>query len=158
VTADERQAALAIASRAADGDDCRLLLAMLGITTSQAKRGHGRPPVDHGHGHGHYITYAKGCRCADCRNAHRIDAAERRARWATTSAGADHAGHGKASTYRNYRCRCTACTAANSRANKDYRARLRQRVALAEIDASNEASRCPQGHTFEDCTCGGATR
>lgn len=156
MTADERQAALAIASRAAGGDDCRLLLAMLGITGSQRKRGQGRPPVDHGHGH--YITYAKGCRCDACRNAHRIDAAERRVRWSSNSVGADRAGHGKASTYRNYGCRCTACSAANSRANKEYRGRRRQRAALAEIDASTRIVRRPQcGGTFEACTCGGGS-
>lgn len=129
---DVLKAARTVAGRSRDADDCRQLLAMLGILAelkpSTPKR-RGRPPVDHGHGD--HRTYTKGCRCADCREAHRVHMVARRAALATDPAAADRAGHGNKSTYRNYHCRCQPCTTANTADVTAYRARRRER-ALAE--------------------------
>lgn len=126
-----RRAALTVAAHAKDADDCRQLLAMLGITLPKPKRKPGRPPVDYGHGD--YRTYAKGCRCNDCRaaNAERHRGQQRRR--VSDPEAADRAGHGNASTYQNYGCRCRPCTEANSAKSLAYKARRRERVALAEI-------------------------
>ncbi|MFJ7417933.1 hypothetical protein ACIQXD_04890 [Streptomyces uncialis] len=135
MTPEARKAALAVADRARDADDCRLLLAMLGVAQPppKAKR-RGRPPVDHGHGH--HTTYFKGCRCADCREAYRVHAAAYRSKWQADPASADRAGHGKLSTYRNHGCRCDRCREANRVAVNRYRARRRQRAAAAELEAA----------------------
>lgn len=45
---------------------------------------------------------------------------------------ADRAGHGNASTYQNYGCRCRPCTEANTAKSLAYKARRRERAALAE--------------------------
>ncbi|GKQ39513.1 hypothetical protein [Streptomyces sp. A012304] len=127
---DTRRAMLTVADHAENADDCRLLLAMLGLSAPAPKRRRGRPPVDHGHGDRR--TYAKGCRCADCRDANRLHQAELRARWKNDPSSADRAGHGKPSTYKNHGCRCAECTAANTADVIAYKARRRQREALAE--------------------------
>lgn len=129
---DYRKAALVVADRAVDADECRLLLDKLGILADLAPvapKRRGRPPVDHGHGD--YRTYTQGCRCDACREAHRVHMVDRRAAWAADPSAADRAGHGKKSTYRNYHCRCEPCTTANTADVTAYRARRRER-ALAE--------------------------
>lgn len=124
-----RTAMLAVAEHAQDAADCRLLLDMLGLTAPPAKRKRGRPSVDYGHGD--YRTYRKGCRCADCREAHRCKAGEDRVRRAKDPAAADRAGHGRASTYKNYACRCRPCTTAHSAYLAEGRERRRERKAMA---------------------------
>ncbi|MER7813858.1 hypothetical protein [Streptomyces sp. NPDC096153] len=139
---DLRKAAIAVAGRATNPADCRRLLDMLGLlaelrpapaaaptTTRRPNRkgGHGRPPVDRGHGD--YRTYIKGCRCDDCREDHRAHHAELRAARAKDPAAADRAGHGKTSTYKNYGCRCAACSKANTANVKAFRARRRARLS-----------------------------
>ncbi|WP_328436988.1 hypothetical protein OHA71_06705 [Streptomyces sp. NBC_00444] len=125
-----RKVMLTVAAHAEDADDCRQLLAMLGIDLPTPKRRTGRPPVDHGHGD--HRSYQKGCRCDDCREAFRLYAAKLRAKWRLDPSSADRAGHGKSTTYRNHACRCDACREANRIAINEYRARRRQRAALAE--------------------------
>lgn len=126
VTEQTRRAAIAVADRAKNADDCRQLLEALGLVEPQPKR-RGRPPVDHGHGHP--ATYQKGCRCDDCREANRNRCAEDRKARTGDPAAADRAGHGKASTYRNYNCRCSKCSKANTANVNAYRARKRQGAA-----------------------------
>ncbi|MCM1974595.1 hypothetical protein [Streptomyces sp. G1] len=130
MTPASRKVLLVIAGHARDKEDCRLIMAMLGVTPPKPKRRRGRPPVDHGHGH--HRTYYKGCRCADCREAYRQYAATLRDKWRNDPTSADRAGHGKSSTYRNHACRCAACKEANRVEVNEYRARRRQRAALAE--------------------------
>jgi hypothetical protein len=125
-----RKAALAVADRAQNADDCRQLLAMLGLKPPAPRRGPGRPPVDHGHGD--HRTYNKGCRCDDCREAMRVYAATLREKWRRDSSSADRAGHGKSTTYRNHACRCEKCRNANRIAINEYRVRRRERAVLAE--------------------------
>lgn len=65
-------------------------------------------------------AYARlGCRCDDCREAHRdyctAKTADLRARLA---AEFDRLPHGSVSTYGNWGCRCEPCTAAQSEANR----------------------------------------
>jgi hypothetical protein len=55
--------------------------------------------------------------CAECRRAHAAGHARRSSRRASDPAAADRAGHGRASTYNNYACRCPACTEAQRRKN-----------------------------------------
>ena len=124
-----RRAMLAVADRSRDADDCRQLLDMLGIAPPKPKRKPGRPSVDHGHGD--YRTYAKGCRCDDCRDAQRVRCAAMRADRAKDPSRADRAGHGKASTYKNYKCRCAECSAANTADVNAYKARRRERALAA---------------------------
>jgi hypothetical protein len=123
-----RKAALTVADHAHNADECRELLAMLGITPSQPKR-IGRPPITRGHGD--YRTYRKGCRCDVCREDHRRQSREDRQERAKDPAAADRAGHGNASTYKNYACRCEPCTTAHSAYLAEGRARRRARAALA---------------------------
>ena len=125
-----REAALAVAAHSRDAADCRHLLAMLGLTPPTPKRKPGRPTVDHGHGD--HRTYAKGCRCDDCRDAHRARCANRREARAADPAAADRAGHGKASTYKNYGCRCEPCSRANTAVVTAYKARRRARALSAD--------------------------
>lgn len=75
--------------------------------------------------HGRASSYKDGCRCSECREANRVYQAGANARRAEQSDAADRAGHGKRSTYANYRCRCDACRAANSAACREYRERRR---------------------------------
>lgn len=124
----DRKVLLVVASHSRDAADCRQLLDMLGLRP-KPKRSPGRPRVDHGHGD--HRTYIKGCRCADCREAMRVRAAEKRAAWRSDPAAAARAGHGKLSTYKNYGCRCEPCTAANTEATRAQRA-ARRGQALAE--------------------------
>lgn len=131
MTDTTRRAMLAVADHARDADDCRELLDMLGLAPKAPKRKPGRPPVDHGHGD--YRTYAKGCRCDKCRDAQRERCAEARARRAADPTSADRAGHGKASTYKNHGCRCTACSKANT---ADVLAFKRRKRALAKAVAA----------------------
>lgn len=128
VVADTRKAMLTVAAHAKNADDCRQLLAMLGITPTKPKRGPGRPRGEYDHGHP--TRYAQGCRCTKCRaaNAERCRGQQRR-RMSDPEA-ADRAGHGEASTYQNYGCRCRPCTEANSAKSVAYKAR--RRAALAE--------------------------
>lgn len=134
VADDTRRAALTVASRAQDVDDCRLLLAMLDITLPRLKRGPGRPQVDYGCGD--HRTYAKGCRCDDCRAANVERCRRQQERRVSDPEAADRAGHGKASTYQNYDCRCRPCTEANSAKSVAYKAQRRERAALAELGGS----------------------
>lgn len=123
---DFLKAALVVADRAVGAAECRGLLEMLGLLAElkpSAPKRRGRRPVDHGHGD--HRTYTKGCRCDDCREAHRVHMVARRAAWATDPSAADRAGHGKKSTYRNYHCRCEPCTTANTADVTAYRARRR---------------------------------
>jgi len=134
-TPEEQAAAVRQVQRnARDRDDLRLLLDALGLDEPSqppaadeptAKRRSGRPPVDHGHGD--HRTYSKGCRCTPCREANREKCAERRANWSSDPAAADRAGHGNASTYKNYGCRCDLCSQANSEAVREYRSRRGRR-------------------------------
>jgi hypothetical protein len=128
-----RKVTLVVASHARDAAECREFLAMLGLSVPKKKRKPGRPSVDHGHGH--RLTYYKGCRCADCREAYRVYAASLRAKWRRDPSSADRAGHGKSTTYRNHACRCEACREANRVATNEYRARRRER-ALAGTEAA----------------------
>lgn len=130
-----RRAVLAVAAHARDAAECRELLDMLGITPPKPKRGRGRPPVDHGHGD--YRTYAKGCRCTDCRAANAKRQRGQQRRRVADPEAADRAGHGNASTYQNYGCRCRPCTEANSAKSLAYKARRRERAALAEIGGTS---------------------
>src|SRR3546814_284932 len=107
-----RKAILTIAAHAQDADDCRQLLAMLGITPAKPKRGPGRPRGEYDHGHP--SKYAQGCRCTDCRAANATRCTKQRRRRAANPEAADRAGHGKKSTYANYACRCEPCTKANT--------------------------------------------
>lgn len=79
--------------------------------------------------HGHANTYKNGCRCDDCRNAHRIYQAAATKRRAADPTLADRAGHGKAATYTNYACRCGLCRAANTKQVRGQRARRKERAA-----------------------------
>jgi hypothetical protein len=128
--ADTRKAMLAVAAHAKDADDCRQLLAALGITPSKPKQGPGRPRGEYDHGHP--TKYAQGCRCTKCRagNAERCRGQQRRR--VSDPEAADRAGHGNASTYQNYGCRCRPCTEANSAKSLAYKTRRRERAALAE--------------------------
>jgi hypothetical protein len=74
---------------------------------------------------GNYLTYKAGCRCASCTAANTAKCARDRDRRSANPAGADQAGHGKPSTYINYRCRCDACRSANTAAGRVYKQRRR---------------------------------
>ncbi|MFC8490681.1 hypothetical protein ACFUJU_07725 [Streptomyces sp. NPDC057235] len=65
--------------------------------------------------------------CAECRAAHSAHQRRRIAERAADPAAADRAGHGKATTYCNYGCRCPACAEANSRKCREARARRKAR-------------------------------
>lgn len=71
--------------------------------------------------HGRPVQYDRGCRCTDCTTANTIKQRRSRNRRTTNKAAADRAGHGKASTYSNYRCRCQDCTKANADKSAHYR-------------------------------------
>jgi hypothetical protein len=122
-----RKAMLTVAAHAKDADDCRELLAMLGITPPEPKRGRGRPRGEYEHGTP--AKYSQGCRCTKCRDANTARCRSQQRRRVSDPEGADRAGHGKASTYQNYGCRCRPCTDANSAKSTAYKAR--RRAALA---------------------------
>ena len=123
-----RRAALTVADHAQDASDCRELLTMLGLFQPKPKRG--RPRGEYGHGHP--TKYTQGCRCPKCRAAHAERHQKQQRRRMSDPVAADRAGHGKASTYQNYGCRCRPCTEANTAKSLAYKARRRERQALAE--------------------------
>ncbi|MDX2841445.1 hypothetical protein PV377_21135 [Streptomyces ipomoeae] len=124
-----RKAMLTVAAHAKNADDCRQLLDMLGITPAAPKR-RGRPRGEYGHGHP--TRYAQGCRCTECRAANAERQRVQQRRRIGDPEAADRAGHGNASTYQNYGCRCRPCTEANTAKSLAYKARRRERAALAE--------------------------
>jgi hypothetical protein len=79
--------------------------------------------------HGQPNTYKNGCRCAECREANRVYQAAANKRRSADPALADAAGHGRPSTYINYRCRCDACRVANTKRLSEQRARAKGRAA-----------------------------
>lgn len=81
-----------------------------------------RKPLSHG-----YAGYQRGCRCADCNSGHTRYEARKRAERRADPARADRAGHGKATTYNNYGCRCPACKDAQSAKNAAYRQARKER-------------------------------
>jgi len=125
-----RKAMLTVAAHAKNADDCRQLLAMLGIDSAAAKPKRGRPRGEYGHGHP--SKYAQGCRCTECRAANAERQRVQQRRRVGDPEAADRAGHGNASTYQNYGCRCRPCTEANTAKSLAYKARRRERAALAK--------------------------
>lgn len=125
---DTRKAMLTVASHARDAAECRELLAMLGIKPTP-KRGRGRPRGEYEHGDAR--KYAQGCHCTDCRAGNAERHREQQERRVADPKAADRAGHGSASTYQNYGCRCRPCTDANAVKSAAYKAQRRQRAALA---------------------------
>lgn len=121
------RARLTVAAYSRDAADCRELLDMLGLLPAKPKR-MGRPPVERGHGD--YRTYRKGCRCDACREDHRRQSSLDRQERAKDPSAADRAGHGSASTYKNYACRCESCRDAHTAYLAAGRARRRERVAM----------------------------
>ncbi len=77
--------------------------------------------------HGTDTRYLTGCRCTECRRAHRSDGARRKAqRWAERiirggRAFHPRARHGTVTGYGYYGCRCEACGAAAAAANRRWR-------------------------------------
>ncbi|MFE9448361.1 hypothetical protein [Streptomyces sp. NPDC006739] len=133
----QHAAALFVASQAHDADDCRALLAMLGLTPTP-KRKRGRPRGNHGHGHP--ARYAQGCRCPECRAANADRCRGLQERRVADPEAADRAGHGNASTYQNYGCRCRPCTEANSAKSLAYK--QAQRAKRASVPATTTVD-CP---------------
>lgn len=128
--ADEiRKAALAVAAHSTSVDECRELLNMLGLP-SKPKRGRGRPRGVYECGDAR--KYAQGCRCTECRAGNAERHREQQQRRVSDPKAADRAGHGNASTYQNYRCRCRPCTDANAVKSAAYKAQRRERAALVE--------------------------
>lgn len=76
--------------------------------------------------HGRATTYKSGCRCPACREANRVYQAAANKRRAADPTLADRAGHGRASTYINYACRCAPCRYANSRRLQGQRERRKE--------------------------------
>ncbi|MFB7738273.1 hypothetical protein ACFC08_28570 [Streptomyces sp. NPDC056112] len=70
--------------------------------------------------HGRIGGYRRGCRCPQCRQANTAAVTRSKAKRAKDPTAADRAGHGKATTYGNYGCRCAPCKAAQSRRNAFY--------------------------------------
>jgi hypothetical protein len=138
-TTDEQQhaAALFVASRATDADDCRELLAMLGLTPAE-KRKPGRPRGEYDHGDPG--RYSQGCRCQKCRDANTERCRGQQRRRVGDPEAADRAGHGRASTYQNYGCRCRPCTDANSAKSVAYK--QARRAKQASVPATTVAD-CP---------------
>lgn len=72
-------------------------------------------------------TYLSGCRCTDCREAHRAYGARKRSEKQAQRILMDgrpfhpHAPHGTVNGYSYYGCGCAECTAAQSFANRRYR-------------------------------------
>lgn len=105
------------------------VMVSLGLEPSTPKR----QPAEHGD----YRRYTKGCRCGECRDAHRRAAKALRDKRRQDSSSADRAGHGKATTYRNHGCRCAECREANRLYLQRYRERRREREALAGAGAAS---------------------
>ena len=76
-------------------------------------------PITHG-----LTGYRRGCRCNTCRQANTHAQQQAKARRRANPSAADRAGHGKATTYCNYACRCEPCKKAQS---IDNAARVRAR-------------------------------
>jgi hypothetical protein len=76
--------------------------------------------------HGTARRYHLGCRCAICRAGNTERYHQFRARHDGLPEGDPR--HGSLNGYRNYRCRCKACVAANSAASADYKRRFHARV------------------------------
>lgn len=66
--------------------------------------------------HGTPSSYSNGCRCVECREAHRIRIAEQRA----ARTGKAHT-HGSVSAYQNWHCRHPKCRAAQAAYRKALR-------------------------------------
>jgi len=82
-------------------------------------------PITHG-----LTGYRRGCRCDKCRSTHNAAQRRAKARRIADPTGADRAGHGKATTYDNYGCRCESCKEAKSERNRANRlARLQEHAA-----------------------------
>ncbi|WP_413102275.1 hypothetical protein [Streptomyces sp. Inha503] len=124
--AEHRKAALVVADHSRDAADCRQLLEALGLAEPAPKR-RGRPRGEYGHGIP--ARYSQGCRCKECTAAFTASAREWRARVRQDPSAADRAGHGKASTYKNYACRCSPCVAANTDRCRAQRAARKARAA-----------------------------
>lgn len=78
------------------------------------------------HGGSGYAYSNLGCRCDECREAHRLRIARRTAeRRLELPKRVDQLPHGTRSTYSNWGCRCAACTEANAKACADYAKRRR---------------------------------
>lgn len=71
--------------------------------------------------HGLASTYRHGCRCDDCREAHRVAHAAQRAALAARPRA--QVPHGTSGGYDNWLCRCEKCTAAKSVKNAARRSR-----------------------------------
>ncbi|MET7321471.1 hypothetical protein [Streptomyces sp. NPDC005549] len=127
-----RRAQLTVATHSTGPTDCRELLAMLGLLPEPtAPKRRGRPSIDYGHGD--YRTYRKGCRCNACREDHRRQSSEDREKRRQDPSAADRAGHGNASTYKNYGCRCQPCTSAHAAYLGAQRAKRRAKTALTAV-------------------------
>lgn len=127
-----RRAQLTVAAHSTGPADCRELLAMLGIVTESTNlKRRGRPSIDYGHGD--YRTYRKGCRCDACREDYRRQSGEDRKRRYQDPSAADRAGHGNASTYKNYGCRCRPCTHAHTAYLGAQRAKRRAKAAFTTV-------------------------
>lgn len=82
--------------------------------------------------HGTKSKYDAGCRCEPCTRANRVSME----RWREGAAALlavfpELVPHGTVGGYRNYGCRCRACTTAHSAAHAAYRRRRREREAAA---------------------------
>lgn len=77
-------------------------------------RGHGEPLTYRGHGG------RRGCRCDQCREAHRVHTAAARAENAARGLAPGHPAHGTRNGYDHYRCRCDQCVTAHEVARRDY--------------------------------------
>ncbi len=135
---EKKRAALYTASQARDVDDARELLDALGLLPAEPKRGPGRPRGEYDHGHP--TRYAQGCRCTKCRAANAERCRGQQERRVADPEAADRAGHGNASTYQNYGCRCRPCTDANSAKSAAYKAARRPK--RASVPATTTAD-CP---------------
>lgn len=71
--------------------------------------------------HGKDQTYTAGCRCGECRAAHRVMATrQQRSREARLRADPLIAVHGLMSTYTNWGCRCGECREGRRMAGVSY--------------------------------------
>jgi hypothetical protein len=71
--------------------------------------------------HGTPSRYNAGCSCDTCLKGHRERMTAIRARLHATPLPPDDPRHGKPSTYSNWGCRCTRCTAANTQKSIERR-------------------------------------
>lgn len=100
-----------------------------------------QPPPPPKPSHGTPSTYASGCRCSVCRDAHR----RRMKQWKNSAAeiassDPSRVPHGLAG-YSNWRCRCPVCKAAGSAANRRQRLRRKGRATESELpDPKEETS------------------